>query len=103
HPEADFRPRLHRILPAVRLFHSDAEQRANRLRAHGGAVFLSVLAVRPWGGEAAARLAVGKYHWRKFADGLHVELAQRSAAGIGYERRFGVHCANGLVPHAAEL
>ncbi len=55
------------------------------LVAHRGGVFLAVLAVRPGRHEAVACLAIGKQGGREIADGLHVEVAERAAAGVGEE------------------
>ena len=67
-PQPDFRAALNRILPPVSLFHADAEDAADGLRAHGRAVLLGVLPISPWRHQAAARLAVGEEDGRQFAD-----------------------------------
>ena len=68
-----------------------------------GAVFLAVLAVGPRRAEAAARLAVGKQRGRQLADGLHVEIAERAAAGVGDEARVGIDLRIFVVPQAPQI
>ena len=94
---------LHRILPAVRLFDAHAEDAADRLASHGGAIFLAVLPVGPGSHQAAARLAVGEQRGRQFADALHVQFAQRSSAGVGDIARRRVDLADLVVPQPPEL
>ena len=82
-PQPYLRFALDAILPAIRLFHADAEDADDGFAAHGGAEFLPVLAVGPRRGQAAACLPVGDEHGGKFADALHVQVTGGSAAGIG--------------------
>ncbi len=103
HPDANLLRALHRILPAVGLLHSHAENAPDGLAAEGGAVLLAVLAVGPGGHQAAAGLAVGKQRGRQLADGLHVQVAERAAAGVGDVARRGIDLADLGIPQAPQL
>ena len=59
-PKADLSIGLHRIFPTVRFFNTDAKNASNRLAAHRGTIFLSVLAVGPRGHGSTARLLIGE-------------------------------------------
>src|SRR4051812_10546420 len=75
HPEADLRAALNGVLPAIRLFGTDAKDAADRLATHRGAVLFSVLPVGPRRHEPAPGLPIGEQRRSELADGLHVELA----------------------------
>src|SRR4051812_44900008 len=61
---------LHRVLPAIRLFETDAEDSANRTPSHNRSIFLRATAVRPWRCDAAARLVIGELNRRQLPRGL---------------------------------
>src|SRR5262249_55431811 len=73
-----------------RLFHAHAEDADDRLAAQRRAVFLAVLAIHPRRHKAAPRLAIREERRRQFPDGLHVEIAERPAAGVRNETRVRV-------------
>src|ERR1017187_7529309 len=82
-PEAYLGAALHGVFPTIRLFEPDAEDAADRFAAHGGAELLAALAAGPRRGDAAAPLAIREQDRRALARGLHVEIGQRAAAGVG--------------------
>ena len=103
HPDADLGVALDRVLPAIRLLDSDAEDPHDRLAAERGAVLLAVLPVAPGRGQAAPRLAVREERVGQLSDRLHVEVRQRAAAGVGDEARRGVERADLPVPQPPQL
>jgi hypothetical protein len=102
-PEADLVPVLHRVLPSIGLFDSDAEEARDGLAAQRGTVLLGVHPDGPGGHEAAARLAIGRHHRREVADPLHVQAARGSAARVGNDAGVGVDLAHLRVPEAPQL
>src|SRR5580698_5570401 len=102
-PETDFVSVLNRVLPAKFLLDSDAENSDDRLGAHGGSKFLTVLSVFPGRRETASRLAICKQGGREFADTLHIEFAGGAAAGIRDVTGVGIEFANLAVPELPEF
>ena len=86
HPQANFRLALDRILPAIRFFEPDAEDAADGLSAHHGAVFFRALAVRPWRCQPASRLVVGELNRRQLAGRLEIGRTVRNEARLGIGR-----------------
>src|ERR1035441_10042865 len=80
------------------VFDADAENTRDGFAAHGGAVFLAVLAVGPRSHQPVTALAIGNHGGRKLGNGFHIEIAQRAAAGIGNVARAGVDGADFLIP-----
>ncbi len=94
---------LHRILPAVRLLHAHAEDAADRLVAHRGAVLLGVLAVGPRSHQPAARLAVGEQDGRQRADRPSCPACWSRRRRVGDEAGVGIDAADLRVPEAPQL
>src|SRR5262245_23800035 len=103
HPEPYFVAALDGIFPAVRLFDTYAENAGDGLAAQRRAVFLAVLAVHPGRHKAAPGLAVGEERGRQLSDGLHIEIAERPAAGVGYETGVRVGLFDLRVPEPPEF
>src|SRR6202790_2790149 len=97
-PEADFFGILDRVLPAIRLFYSDAEDSHYGLVAHGGPEFFAVLPVFPGWRKTASRLPVGKEGGREYADALHVELAGGATACVRDVARFRIDLTDLGIP-----
>ena len=97
-PDADLRRGLDRILPAIRLLDPHTEDPHDGLAAQRRPVLFAVLAVGPGRGEPAPRLAVGEQRGRQLADGLHVQVAQGAAAGVGDVARRRVDFADFGIP-----
>ena len=102
-PKANLVAVLHRVFPAMLVVDADVEHARDGFAAHGGAVFLAVLAVGPWSHDAAPALAIGNHGGRKLGNGLHVEIAQRAAAGIGNVARVRVDRADLLIPQTPKI
>ena len=75
----------------------------DRFAAHGRAKFFAVLAIRPWRGQAAARLAIGDERRRQFADVFHVERTGGAAAGVGNDAGVRIDLAHLAVPELPEI
>ena len=80
------------------IFDADAEHASDGFVAHRGAVFLAILAVGPRSHEAPTALAVGDHGGREIVDGLHIQIAERSTAGIRDIACAGIDGPNLLVP-----
>ena len=80
-----------------------AEYARDALPAHGRAILLGVFAIGPGSHEPVPALAVGKQRGRKLADGLHIQLAERAAAGVGYVASAGVDGSDLFVPQAPQI
>src|ERR1700751_4647777 len=103
HPKPDLVSVLHGVLPAILFFETDAENTGDRFAAHGGPVFLSVFAVRPWRNDPAARLPVGKQRRRKLPNNGHIQFAQSPAAGIRDVTRIRIDSFDMGVPKTPKL
>src|SRR5207247_11316972 len=103
YPDSNLRIALDRILPAIWLFDSNAEDTDDGLSSQSGAILLAVFPIGPGDGKAPARLAVGKQRFREVADGLHVERTQGAPSRVGDERSRRVDLADFPVPEPPEL
>src|SRR5580765_369979 len=102
-PDSNLSLALDGVFPAIRLLKTDAEDTDDGFAAHGGAKFLSVLAVRPRRGKTAARLAVSDERGRELADFRHVERTGRAASGIRDDAGVGIDFANLAVPELPQV
>jgi hypothetical protein len=98
HPEPNLIAALDGVFPTVRLFNAYAEDAGDGLAAKRRAVFLAVFAIRPGRRQPAPGLAIGEERRRQFPDGLHVEIAERPAAGVRNETRVRVDLFDLRVP-----
>src|ERR1700722_4148476 len=80
-----------------------AEHTGNRLAAHRGAILPAIFSVGPGSHKSAPALAISNHHWRQFVDGLHVQVAECSAACIGNVTGTGIDSPDLLVPQAPEI
>src|SRR5262245_45191278 len=103
HPEPYFVAALDGVFPAVRLFHAHAEDAGDGLAAQRRAVFLAVLAIHPGRHKAAPRLAIREERRRQLPDGLHIEIAERPAAGVRNETRVRVDLFDLRVPESPKF
>src|SRR6202034_848663 len=83
HPEPDFVAALHGILPAILIFQADAEDTRDGFASERGTKFFCAFAGGPGGSQACAALAIREQGGRHLSDGLHIQLAQRAATGVG--------------------
>src|SRR5215475_924783 len=103
HPEPYLVAALDGVFPAVRLFHTNAENADDGLATQRRAVFLPVLAIRPGRHKAAPRLAVREERRRQLSDGLHVEIAERPTTGVRNETRVRVDLFDFRVPESPKF
>ena len=75
----------------------------DRFAAHRRAKFFGVLAIGPWRGQAAARLAIRDERRRHFANAFHVERTGRAAAGVRNDARVWIDLAHLAVPQLPEI
>src|SRR5215831_979406 len=74
-PHPNFVPVLYRVLPAVLVLKSHAENTSNRLSTQVGSILFRVLSVRPGWHPTVAPLAVGEEAGSDLANCLRVEFA----------------------------
>src|SRR5262245_39853244 len=103
HPEPNLVAALDGIFPTVRLFNAYAEDACDGLAAQRRAVFLAVFAIRPGKRQPAPGLAIGEERRRQLSDGLHIEIAERPAAGVRNETRVRVDVFDLSVPESPKF